>query len=83
MPEEAGGGSEKFLWLAQLCEEGGQESVIWFGKGVRILKSQISSLEGQSGGVTAAERALEIEEKKKKLAAALCGVVEVYMTDLS
>src|ERR1700744_4883420 len=32
LPESVGGGAEKFLWLAQLCEEGGQQSVAWFEK---------------------------------------------------
>jgi len=31
--EDVGGGAEKFLWLAQLSEEGGQDSVDWFEKG--------------------------------------------------
>jgi tetratricopeptide (TPR) repeat protein len=79
IPETNGGGSEKFLWLAQLSEEGGMDSVGWFEKGVRALKSEIAQLEGKKG----AEEALLVEEKKGKLARALCGVVEIYMTDLS
>lgn len=75
--EEEGGGVEKFLWLAQLCEEGGDESVRWFQRGVEVLRREIAGLEaaGMKG-----ERA---EEKKRKLVGALCGIVEVYMTDLS
>lgn len=77
--ESEGGGAEKFLWLAQLSEEGGVDSVRWFEKGVAVLRRVIQSLE-QSGSPDDTSRA---EEKKKKLANALCGVVEIYMTDLS
>ncbi|KAL4959664.1 uncharacterized protein BDV14DRAFT_193615 [Aspergillus stella-maris] len=34
IPESEGGGAEKFLWLAQLSELGGKDSVQWFEKGV-------------------------------------------------
>lgn len=85
--EDFGGGAEKFLWLAQLCEGGGEESVGWFKKGASVLRAQIQiSLDSSK---TASEKfggqALEIllEEKRRKLAMALCGIVEVYMTDLS
>jgi tetratricopeptide (TPR) repeat protein len=79
--EDVGGGAEKFLWLAQLSEEGGQDSVNWFEKGAMSLRIQIQALverrklddEGQA----------LLDEKRRKLAVALCGVVEVYMTDLS
>lgn len=71
--ESQGGGAEKFLWLAQLSEEGGHESVSWFEKGIRVLRNGIASTSDK------ADEAL----KRKRLAAALCGVVEVYMTDLS
>ncbi|KAA6406920.1 MAG: hypothetical protein FRX48_09218 [Lasallia pustulata] len=70
-------GAEKFLWLAQLCEEGGGESVRWFERGAEVLRREIAVGEGKAG------RELEVEEKKRRLAGALCGVVEVWMTDLS
>lgn len=73
LSEEEGGGAEKFLWLAELSEVGGRESVGWFERGVACLRRQIEGLNGKA----------VVEEKKKKLAVALCGVVEVYMTDLS
>lgn len=81
VPEELGGGAEKFLWLAQLSEEGGQDSVDWFEKGAMTLRLQIQALLdnpklNQEGEASTAE-------KTRKLAVALCGVVEVYMTDLS
>lgn len=80
IPEDEGGGAEKFLWLAQLCEEGGKESVGWFEKGASVLRRDISDLEGSvkdEGGE------ILLEEKKRRLANVLCGVAEVYMTDLS
>ncbi|KAL8979674.1 MAG: hypothetical protein Q9177_006079 [Variospora cf. flavescens] len=71
--ESQGGGAEKFLWLAQLSEEGGHDSVSWFEKGITVLRNDLAS-----------KRDLEVQaQKRRKLAAALCGVVEIYMTDLS
>ncbi|GAB7348564.1 hypothetical protein MBLNU459_g6954t1 [Dothideomycetes sp. NU459] len=88
VPEALGGGCEKFLWLAQLCEQGGQESVAWFEKGVAVLKREIAELEAQTSNPSSSSPRDEdaealLEERKAKLANALCGVVEVYMTDLS
>lgn len=80
-PEGSHDNAEKFLWLAQLNEEGGAESVRWFEKGVEVLKREISELEGKTVKKTSVAEALE--EKKHKIANALCGVAEVYMTDLS
>ncbi|KAK2880694.1 hypothetical protein FQN49_000463 [Arthroderma sp. PD_2] len=77
--ETIDGGAEKFLWLAQLSEEGGKDSVRWFERGVGALKRNLQTLEGK-GGDTAEELR---EGFKKRLAHALCGVVEIYMTDLS
>ncbi|KAK9555042.1 hypothetical protein V6Z88_002788 [Aspergillus fumigatus] len=79
IPESEGGGAEKFLWLAQLSEVGGKDSVQWFEKGVSALRTIIQQLEEKQDPQTAAELA----EKKKKMANALCGVAEIYMTDLS
>jgi tetratricopeptide (TPR) repeat protein len=79
--EDVGGGAEKFLWLAQLSEEGGRDSVNWFEKGATSLRIQIQALLDRKKLDAEAEAALE--EKRRKLAVALCGVVEVYMTDLS
>lgn len=77
-------GAEKFLWLAQLCEEGGQQSVAWFEKGAQALQNEIAALEsGQATGLDEEALLLLRVEKKRKLANALCGIVEVYMTDLS
>jgi tetratricopeptide (TPR) repeat protein len=79
IPESQGGGAEKFLWLAQLSEQGGADSVRWFERGVAALRHIILSLEQSNRS----EDAALLEEKRKKLANALCGVVEIYMTDLS
>ncbi|EEH21018.1 hypothetical protein PABG_03249 [Paracoccidioides brasiliensis Pb03] len=79
IPESEGGGAEKFLWLAQLSEIGGKDSVNWFEKGVAILRQRIQLLE--QGGKP--DDVLAAQEQKKKLAHALCAVVEIYMTDLS
>ncbi|TAQ87901.1 hypothetical protein B7494_g3765 [Chlorociboria aeruginascens] len=79
--EDVGGGAEKFLWLAQLSEEGGEDSVGWFEKGAMSLRIQIQALLDRKKIDAATEASLE--EKRRKLAVALCGVVEVYMTDLS
>ncbi|KAL8864012.1 MAG: hypothetical protein Q9198_010157, partial [Flavoplaca austrocitrina] len=73
IPESLGGGVEKFLWLAQLSDEGGMDSVAWFEKAITILRNDITST---------FESALKAQ-KSKKLAAALCSVIEIYMTDLS
>ena len=74
IPESEGGGSDKFLWLAQLSEDGGHDSVRWFERGATIIRNQIAAL---GDGDTNAN------EIRKKLAAVLCSITEVYMTDLS
>jgi tetratricopeptide (TPR) repeat protein len=79
IPEAQGGGAEKFLWLAQLSELGGGDSVQWFEKGVAALRNVIQQLEANGGPA----EALQLEEKKRKMGNALCGVAEIYMTDLS
>ncbi|KAK0628149.1 hypothetical protein B0T17DRAFT_504854 [Bombardia bombarda] len=85
LPEDLGGGPEKFLWLAQLSEEGGQDSVSWFERGAAALRAQIQTLTDalDSRPLIRAQQEAVINEKKRKLADALCAVAEVYMTDLS
>ncbi|KAL5596806.1 hypothetical protein BROUX41_006510 [Berkeleyomyces rouxiae] len=91
-PEAVGGGPEKFSWMAQLSELGGQDSVQWYERAARALRSQIQALGDQAAAsassatdvdnsATAAEVA--VLEKQRALASVLCSVVEVYMTDLS
>ena len=67
--------------FGSLSEEGGQDSVDWFEKGAMSLRLQIQALL-DSGKLTEEGEAAKAE-KTRKLAVALCGVVEVYMTDLS
>ncbi|KAL2137069.1 hypothetical protein VTI74DRAFT_9675 [Chaetomium olivicolor] len=85
LPEDLGGGPEKFLWLAQLSEEGGKDSVAWFERGAAALRSQIQTLTAEldSRPLTRDAQEAVIAEKRKRLAEALCSVTEVYMTDLS
>ena len=97
IPEDEGGGPEKFLWLAQLCEEGGEESVRWFERGIEVLRRELGTLEQARNNMPARtqrkpsnhdRRELEaldalVDEKQRKVGNALCGIVEVYMTDLS
>lgn len=71
IPSTQGGGADKFLQLAQLSDQGGHDSVGWFQRGAEVLRREIAD-GGEEG-----------DEKRRKLAGALCGVVEVYMTDLS
>ncbi|KAJ4295766.1 hypothetical protein N0V88_004468 [Collariella sp. IMI 366227] len=75
LPEDVGGGSEKFLWLAQLSDEGGKDSVVWFERGAAALRAQIQAL--------TAELEARPLTRGLRLAETLCSVVEVYMTDLS
>jgi len=82
--EDVGGGAEKFLWLAQLSEQGGQDSVEWFEKGAVSLRIQIQVIQQLLDQRKIGKEAEALlEEKRRKLAGALCAVVEVYMTDLS
>ncbi|KAM0803819.1 hypothetical protein BDR22DRAFT_789215, partial [Usnea florida] len=77
IPTPQGGGPEKFLWLAQLSEEGGQDSISWFERGAAVLRREIAAAQQHPDGKEGPEKL------KKQLAGALCGMIEVYMTDLS
>lgn len=79
IPENQGGGAEKFLWLAQLSSVGGADSVRWFERGIVVLRQTVQSLEERADP----EHASMADEKKRKLSNALCAVAEIYMTDLS
>lgn len=82
IPELRGGGPEKFFWLAQLSEEGGLDSVQWYQKGANVLRRQIASIVAETGDEED-DMDPSLYEKRVKLANALCGIAEVYMTDLS
>ncbi|KAK2593817.1 hypothetical protein QQS21_008475 [Conoideocrella luteorostrata] len=79
--EKVGGGPEKFLFLAQLSEDGGQDSVKWFERGASTLRKQIQNLNDLPSRTP--EQQATIDEKQQKLGGVLCAVAEVYMTDLS
>ncbi|PMB73209.1 putative assembly chaperone of rpl4 [Beauveria bassiana] len=81
MDEKVGGGPEKFLFLAELSEEGGQDTVEWFDRGATALRKQIQNLDSISNKTP--EQQAAYDEKQKKLGGVLCAVAEVYMTDLS
>lgn len=92
LPEDVGGGAEKFNWLAQLSEDGGADSVQWYDKAAACLRAQVQVLtdavaeakrKGSAHGTLEKELEGRVEEKKLKLAETLCAVAEVYMTDLS
>jgi len=76
---EVSGGADKFLWLAQLSEEGGEESVKWFEQGTAVLRRELAVYDGKT--LTEQDEVIQ-EIKQGKLANALCGAAEVYMTDL-
>ena len=79
VPSTQGGGADKFLWLAQLSDEGGRDSVGWFERGAAILRREIAD----DGPPSGPQYQQQQEETRTKLAGALCGIIEVYMTDLS
>ncbi|OAA42917.1 Tetratricopeptide-like helical [Beauveria brongniartii RCEF 3172] len=81
MDEKVGGGPDKFLFLAELSEEGGQDTVKWFDRGATALRKQIQNLDSISNKTS--EQQAAYDEKQKKLGGVLCAVAEVYMTDLS
>ena len=77
----SGGGVEKFFYLAQLSEEGGQQSLEWLMRGCAILRREVAK--HNSSNVTVLEGDDFLQELQEKLAKALCAMVEIYMTDLS
>jgi tetratricopeptide (TPR) repeat protein len=81
LDENIGGGPEKFLFLAQLSEDGGQDSVQWFERGAAALRKQIQQVSDLAARTPAQQTSLE--EKQHRLGGVLCAVAEVYMTDLS
>ncbi|KAL6878552.1 hypothetical protein J3F83DRAFT_238261 [Trichoderma novae-zelandiae] len=81
LDEKIGGGPEKFLFMAQLSEEGGQDSVQWFERGAAALRKQIQNLNDVANRTP--EQQATLDELQSKLGGVLCAVAEVYMTDLS
>lgn len=87
IPATQGGGADKFLWLAQLSDEGGRDSVRWFERGAAILRRELTDdgppSKSQQQQPQHQQQEQEEEETRTKLAGALCGMIEVCMTDLS
>lgn len=82
-PDGALVSAEPWLWLAQLSEGGGSESISHFEKATEVLRNEIEVLEEEGEASSPELSARVLEEKKTKLADALCAMAEVYMTDLS
>jgi tetratricopeptide (TPR) repeat protein len=81
-PDGALVSADPYLYLAQLCEEGGAKSIQYFERGCEVLRNEIEVL-NESLQADDEEGQLIIKSKQAKLAEALCGMTEVYMTDLS
>lgn len=72
--------AEPYLQLAQLCEEGGQKSIEYFENAIQVMKNEIEVLEDQMQ-IEGTQDLIDL--RRAKIADALCGMAEVYMTDLS
>ncbi|KAL2411110.1 putative assembly chaperone of rpl4 [Exophiala dermatitidis] len=81
-PDGALVSAEPWLELAQLCEDGGHESIAHFEKATEVLRNEIEVLE-EDEAKALDHTAKVLDEKRAKLANALCAMAEVYMTDLS
>lgn len=68
-PTGASSGPEKFLWLAQLAPNGGEEAVRHYSTAVEILRARLDADDAEKG-------------YRAKLVSALCGCAELYMSDL-
>lgn len=74
--------AEPWLQLAQLCEEGGKKSIRYFDKAIEVMKNEIEVLDDEE--TMHMDQTKEIvDSRRQKVAEALCGMAEVYMTDLS
>ncbi|ETN36426.1 uncharacterized protein HMPREF1541_08704 [Cyphellophora europaea CBS 101466] len=84
-PDGALVSADPYLELAQLCEEGGAKSIAYFEKGCEVLRNKIEVLSEslREGSQLDEEGAMIVKLKQAKLAEGLCGMTEVYMTDLS
>ncbi|CAK7263879.1 hypothetical protein SEPCBS57363_000783 [Sporothrix epigloea] len=95
LPEALGGGVDKFLYLAQLSEEGGRDSLHWFERGAGALRTLAGRMEKETKGTKSSRRQQssgepgqdetdsELSTIHGKLAQILCAMAEVWMTDLS
>lgn len=74
--------AEPWLQLAQLNEQGGKQSIAYFDKAIEIMKNEIEVLEDDESMLVDGSKEV-IEIRRSKVADALCGMTEIYMTDLS
>ncbi|KAK5090927.1 hypothetical protein LTR05_001105 [Lithohypha guttulata] len=72
--------AEPYLQLAQICEEGGQKSIYYFDKAIEVMRNEIEVLDEQMEMEGTKEI---VDGRRARVADALCGMAEVYMTDLS
>lgn len=83
-PDGSKGGYEKFLWLGQLV--GGRQGIDWYNKGNEGLKQDIANDEQKLGSGSLDQDSDQTKQalayKKRKLCETLCGIVEIWMTDL-
>lgn len=83
-PDGSKGGYEKFLWLGQLV--GGRQGIEWYNKGIEGLKQDIANDEHKLGSGSLDQDSDHTKQalayKKRKLCETLCGIVEIWMTDL-
>lgn len=68
------GGVEKFLWMGQLI--GGRTGLTHYETGISILRRAINDFGNQRFNTN------DVRFKRKKIADALCGMIEIWMTDL-
>lgn len=64
-------GFEKYLWMGQLCEEGGEAAIAYYKTGVKRLISVITRTDED-----------EQPPMRARLASAYSAMAELYMTDL-
>ncbi|ERT01284.1 TPR domain protein [Sporothrix schenckii 1099-18] len=88
LPEALGGGVDKFLYMAQLSEEGGRDSIRWFERGAGALRTLAGRIQKKTGRSDSDDREPnelqdELGNLNAKLAQILCAMAEVWMTDLS
>ncbi|ANB13814.1 hypothetical protein AWJ20_4761 [Sugiyamaella lignohabitans] len=85
-PDGSKGGMEKFLWLGQLS--GGEPGLKWFEKGLHGLRNALTEVNNKAAssskvnGDNDLQMQFQVKLLHKKINEALCGMIEVWMTDL-
>lgn len=75
--------ADPLLNLAQLCEEGGAKSIEYFERGCQVLRNEIKGLTQALQESGDEDETVITMMKRAQLSEVLCGMAEVYMTDLS